>query len=113
MRPGARRLRPNLTINLGVRYDVQFPFTASNNSYSTPTLEDVCGRSGVNAGGGRTGGRAALCNLFQPGKMPGETNPGFLNLEKGAGRLQHGLGQLAPNFGVAWTPAKRTGSSAH
>ena len=70
------RWKPNLTINVGLRYSLQFPFTASNNSYTTPTVEDVCGRSGVNSAGDG-------CNLFQPGVMPGKANPQFFQLEKG------------------------------
>jgi hypothetical protein len=103
------RLRPNLTINAGVRYDVQFPFTASNNSYSTPTLEDICGRSGVSSNTDGPEGAPRLCNLFQPGNMPGKTNPGFINLEKGKHAYNTDWDNVAPNFGVAWTPARRSG----
>ena len=34
------RVRPNLTINAGLRYEVQLPFTSKNNSYSTATLAE-------------------------------------------------------------------------
>ena len=92
------RLKPNLTLNLGVRYDIQFPFTASNNSYSTTTPEDVCGRSGVNASTGR-------CNMFQPGVMPGKANPQFYQLQKGEHAYNTDWNNFAPNAGIAWTPA--------
>ena len=59
------RWRPNLTINAGLRYTLQFPFTAQNNSYTTPTIEDVCGISGVDPTGNG-------CNIFQPGSLPGK-----------------------------------------
>ena len=96
------RLRPNLTVNLGLRYDVQFPFTASNNSYTSPTVEDVCGKSGVNPSTNR-------CNLFQPGNMPGKPNPQFHQLEKGKSAYNTDWDNFAPNVGVAWTPAAREG----
>ena len=72
----------------GLRYTLQFPFTAQNNSYSTPTVEDVCGLSGVNSSTGNG------CNLFQPGVMPGKAIPQFYQLEEGQARLQHRLEQL-------------------
>ena len=95
------RVKTNLTVNAGLRYDVQFPFTASNSSYSTPTLADVCGRSGLNDSTG-------YCNLFQPGVMPGKT-PQFYNLEKGKHAYNTDWNNVAPNVGVAWTPAQRGG----
>jgi hypothetical protein len=41
------RVRQNLTINAGLRYELQLPFTALNDSYATATMADVCGVSGV------------------------------------------------------------------
>ena len=96
------RWRPNVTVNAGLRYDVQFPFTASNNSYTTPTVEDVCGRSGVNASTG-------FCNLFQPGTMPGKPNPQFFQLQKGESAYNTDWNNFAPNVGIAWTPARPGG----
>ncbi len=96
------RVRPNVTVNAGVRYDVQFPFTAANNSYSTTTPEDVCGRSGLNSSTG-------LCNLFQPGVMPGKAFPQFYNLRKGEHAYRTDWDNIAPNVGLAWTPSPRSG----
>ncbi|HEX6973200.1 MAG TPA: TonB-dependent receptor [Vicinamibacterales bacterium] len=95
------RLKSNLTINAGVRYTVQLPFTAQNNSYSTTTMEDLCGPSGVGSNG--------FCNLFQPGVMPGKAVSQFYNLEKGVKAYKTDWDNFAPNLGVAWTPAKRDG----
>jgi len=96
------RWRPNFTINAGLRYSLQMPFTAANNSYSTTTMEDVCGRSGVNSSTG-------YCNLFQPGNMPGKTRPEFYNLAKGERAYNTDTNNWAPNVGFAWTPAQRGG----
>ena len=41
------RLTPQLTMNLGLRWDVQGPIESANNSLSMSTFEDVCGISGV------------------------------------------------------------------
>ena len=37
------RMRPNLSVNLGIRYAVQPPFVAMNASYSTATLDSLWG----------------------------------------------------------------------
>jgi hypothetical protein len=93
------RWKPNLTINAGVRYSLQFPFSARNNSYTTPTIEDVCGVSGVAAGGNG-------CNLFQPGAMPGQSGPTlYYQLEKGKHAYNTDYDNFAPNVGFAWTPS--------
>ena len=50
--------RSTLTVNAGLRYELQRPFYALNNSYATASVEDVWGVSGVG-------------NLFMPGVMTG------------------------------------------
>ena len=95
------RMRPNFTLNAGLRYTLQLPFTAENNSYSTTTMEDVCGPSGVGANG--------FCNLFQPGNMPGKATSEFYNLAKGEYAYKTDKNNFAPNLGIAWTPAPRSG----
>lgn len=94
----AWRVKPTFTINGGVRYDVQFPFLSTNNSYSTATVADVCGLSGVNNSGS--------CNLFQPGVQPGK-RPEFQNLKKGEHAYKTDGNNIAPNVGFAWTPQGR------
>ncbi|HVL70016.1 MAG TPA: TonB-dependent receptor [Vicinamibacterales bacterium] len=95
------RWRPNFTINAGLRYTVQLPFTAQNNSYSTTTMEDLCGPSGVGPNG--------YCNLFQPGQMPGKAVSEFYNLPAGEHAYTTDWDNVAPNVGFAWTPARRNG----
>lgn len=92
------RVKPTLTLNAGVRYDVQFPFLSTNSSYSTATVADVCGLSGVNNSG--------TCNLFQPGVQPGK-HPEFQNLKKGQHAYNTDGNNIAPNLGFAWSPQAR------
>jgi hypothetical protein len=96
----AWRARPNLTVNAGLRYELQQPFYPLNNSYSTATMADVCGVSGVNAQG--------RCNLFQPGALGGK-RPQFVNFGKGQPAYNTDMNNIAPSIGAAWTPAARGG----
>ncbi|HXT32501.1 MAG TPA: TonB-dependent receptor [Vicinamibacterales bacterium] len=96
----AWRLRPNLTVNAGLRYELQYPFYPLNSSYSTATLADLCGVSGVNAD--------TTCNLFQPGVQPGK-HPEFVNFGKGTPAYNTDVDNLAPSAGVAWNPARKSG----
>jgi hypothetical protein len=79
---------------------VQLPFYPLNNSYSTATMADICGISGVSPNGG--------CNLFQPGLTPGQS-PVFSPFNKGDHAYDTDWNNVAPNVGFAWTPSARTG----
>jgi hypothetical protein len=94
------RWRPNFTINAGLRYTAQLPFQAKNNYYSSTTLEDLCGPSGVSGNG---------CNLFQPGNQPGKAVSEFYQLEEGKNAYNTDWNNFAPNVGFAWTPERRSG----
>ncbi len=94
------RIRPNLSINAGVRYDLQYPFTPLNSLYSYATMADVCGVSGVK-GDNR-------CNLFQPGTQPG-TRPTFKQLTEGTTTYDLDTNNIAPSIGFAWTPGVPAG----
>ena len=89
------------TLAIAVRYTLQLPFTAQNDSYSTTTIEDLCGPSGVGANG--------FCNLFQPGVLPGKAVSEFTQLGKGVKAYETDWDNVAPNVGIAWTPARRPG----
>lgn len=94
------RWRRDLTLNYGLRYELQLPFVARNNSYSTATMADICGRSGVNP---QTG-----CNLFQPGNMPGKV-PEYQNLTKNTEPYKTDFNNLAPSLGLTWRPSSDKG----
>lgn len=52
------KLRPNFTVNFGMRYEWEGPLQDLTSTYSSVTLASIWGVSGVG-------------NLFQPGNMPG------------------------------------------
>ena len=61
------RLTPTLTLNAGLRWDVQMPFAPSNDTMTTASLADVCGVSGLG-----DGGLYNACNFYAPGASGGK-----------------------------------------
>jgi hypothetical protein len=89
------RMRQNLTLNYGVRWEVQFPFTPLNGSYSTTTFADLFGVSGAG-------------NLFKPGTLTGKA-PQFIKFNEGDRAYQVDYRNFAPSFGFAWSPKAKDG----
>jgi hypothetical protein len=88
------RWKPNFTLNLGLRYELQRPFFPRNNSYSKATIDDICGRSGAATSGS--------CNIFQAGNQPGKI-PSYQQYNEGEGAYNTDTNNFAPNVGFAWT----------
>ena len=84
------RFRPNLTINAGVRWELQFPFTAQNNNYTQSTYAGLWGVSGVG-------------NLFKPGTLTGSVTQ-FTPFPKGTQAYETDLNNIGPSIGFAWSP---------
>ena len=92
-------IRSNVTINAGVRYGLQFPFSPLNSNYSFAAMTEVCGVSGVGSDG--------TCNLFQPGiQAPKTTLPQFT---EGTPGYNTDTNNIAPSIGAVWTPQTRHG----
>ncbi|HWI17827.1 MAG TPA: TonB-dependent receptor, partial [Vicinamibacterales bacterium] len=97
------RVTPTLTINAGVRWDVQMPFSPSNDTMTTASLADVCGISGIGAGG-----LYESCNYFQPGASGGKV-PEFTQLTSGTRGYNVDWNNFSPNVGFAWRPEVESG----
>ncbi len=82
------RATQNLTVNYGVRWEVQRPFTVDNSSYTTATLDDIWGVSGPG-------------NLFKPGVMTGRPTQ-FIQMKEGTGAYNTDYSNFAPSLGFAW-----------
>ena len=92
-------LTPTLTLNAGVRWDVQMPFAPSNDTMTTASLADICGVSGIGSGG-----IYDACNFYAPGSSGGKM-PEFSQLTSGTRGYNIDWNNLAPNLGVAWRPS--------
>lgn len=98
------RVTPTLTINAGLRWDVQLPFVPVTPTFSTTTMEDMCGISGLGAG---PDGRA--CNLFQPGTVTGKAVPTYIKYNPGDEAYRTNWKNLGYNVGFAWRPNVQNG----
>ena len=94
------RVRNNLTINAGLRYELQQPFISKNDSYSTATLADICGISGIGGDG--------QCNLFKPGTLTGRA-PFYVNYTAGTPAFKTDTNNFAPSLGLTYRPVFQDG----
>ena len=92
------RVTPTLTLNAGVRWDVQMPFRPSNDTMTTASLADICGISGVGPGG-----IYDACNFYSPGAGGGKI-PEFTQLTSGTLGYNIDWNNIGPNVGFAWRP---------
>jgi hypothetical protein len=87
------RLKPNLTLNYGMRWDFTGDDHDLNGIYYSPTVAGLWGPTGYN-------------NQFHPGSFAGEADPAY---------VPHGHAYAPwktspqPNFGFAWTPSVSDG----
>ena len=84
------RKSSNLTLNYGLRWELQFPYRALNNRYTTTTMDSLYGISGPG-------------NLFKPGVLTGKQTE-FFPLKPGAAPYETEWANFAPSFGFAWSP---------
>jgi hypothetical protein len=97
------RVTPTFTLNAGVRWDVQRPFSPLNDTMSVATLADVCGVSGVG-----DDGLYSSCNFYEPGATGGKV-PVFSQFSTGNSGYKTDWNNVAPNVGVAWRPNVQEG----
>jgi len=85
------RARPNLTLNYGVRWEIDFAPRNKNGVYTTAGYESVWGISGVG-------------NLFNPKLIANSTLPQFKLVDENTKPYDTRYKDFAPSFGFAWTP---------
>jgi hypothetical protein len=95
------RWTPELTVTLGLRYELQMPMTSPSRTFTTTTMADACGISGF--GDGRFGGR--VCNLFARGAVNApEAVPVVRPFNPGDRPYDLDTNNFAPAIGLSWQP---------
>jgi carboxypeptidase family protein len=89
------RVSQNLTLNYGLRWEVQRPFTVDNSSYTTSTLDDIWGTSVPGA-------------LFMPGTTRNRSTQ-FIQMKDGTGAYNTDYKNFAPSLGFAWRIGAKDG----
>jgi hypothetical protein len=97
------RMTPTLTLNAGLRYDVQTAFEPVNDTMSAASLASVCGISGFG-----DGGIYDACNFNDPTARGGAV-PQFDQFTTGTRGYNIDWNNFAPNVGVAWRPSVEGG----
>jgi hypothetical protein len=97
------RLKQNLTLTGGLRWEVQMPFRPFNSTMSAVTMESICGRSGLG-----DGGLYSKCNFLHPGTLT-STVPEFIQLKEGTEGYKIDWNNIAPSASVAWRPDVKDG----
>src|SRR5262245_55208188 len=97
------RLTPTLTLSAGVRWDLQTPFSPSNDTMTTASLADICGASGTGKGG-----LYSACNFFAPGSGGGKV-PEFSQFTTGTRGYNTDWNNFGPSLGLAWRPSAKSG----
>ncbi len=90
------RWKPNLTLNYGLRWEIQYPFTTLNKTYSQTTFPELYGVSGAG-------------NLFKPGVSASAKETLFTAFVPGDKAYDTKYKNFAPTLGFAWSPHFKDG----
>jgi Carboxypeptidase regulatory-like domain len=93
------RVRPNLTLTGGLRWEVQFPFATLNSVYAQNTFDSLFGVSGPG-------------NIFKPGTLTG-TETMYTQFKPGDRAYNTDYANVAPSVGFAWSPNFKGGVLGH
>ena len=85
------KVRPNLTVNFGLRWQPQGAFVVLTENYARlSSFDDVYGVSGPG-------------NLFKPGTLTGRV-PTVVGMKGGEKAFDDDLNNFGPSFGAVWSP---------
>ena len=89
------RLRPNLTLTGGLRWEVQGPYKSLNNTLTQVSYAGLFGESGVG-------------NLFKPGTLTGSPSQ-YTSFAEGSSTWETQYGNIAPSIGFSYSPNFKSG----
>ena len=90
------RIRPNVTLTLGLRNEAMLPYVAENSNWSFATYDALWGVSGPG-------------NLFKPGTLTGSKSVVTKMQGSGQETFRPRRWNLLPTFGFTWAPNWKTG----
>lgn len=90
------KVKPNLTLNYGLRWEFQASPINDNLVYTRTGVDGLFGFSGIG-------------NLFNPGSYQNPVVPQFRQLEDGEKAYANAYKNFAPSLGFAWSPDFKTG----
>jgi Carboxypeptidase regulatory-like domain/TonB dependent receptor/TonB-dependent Receptor Plug Domain len=96
------RIRPTLTLTGGLRWDLQQPYTALNDTMSAVEFPSVCGLSGL--GDGSTYNKCAFNS-----RATGGVTPQYVQFSSGTKGYNTDWNNLSPSLSVAWRPNVQSG----
>jgi hypothetical protein len=103
------RLKPNLTLNAGVRYQLQFPVQALESVYATNDLVDFCGRAGLGPAAPNAVLATAGCRVGIPGVPLDGPAPFYKQYIAKTPGYDLDTNNFGPTVGIAWLPNVQDG----
>jgi hypothetical protein len=103
------RLRHNLTLNAGMRYELQFPIQSLSSVYSINNIADLCGRAGLGAAASSAPLATIGCQFGLPGIALNGPVPTYKQYTAGSPGYNLDKNNYAPSVGVAWQPSVQGG----
>ncbi len=84
------KMKPNFTLNYGLRWQPQLSPIHTNNVFVRPTFVGLFGPSGPG-------------NLFRPGATGGTTT-NYISIDRTTKPFENDINNLGPSLGIAWSP---------
>jgi hypothetical protein len=98
------RLRPNVTVNAGVRWELQYPIRPTQALFSRNDISDLCGQAGTGAAASNAPIATIGCPFGQPGIPLNGPTPTYKQYTANSPGYSLDKNNFAPSIGVAWQP---------
>jgi Carboxypeptidase regulatory-like domain/TonB dependent receptor-like, beta-barrel len=103
------RVSPRLTVNAGLRYELQYPIRPLDALFARNDLADLCGRAGFAASAPSAASSTLNCPFGLPGVALTAAAPTYKKYDAGAPGYNLDKNNFGPSIGVAWQPNVETG----